>query len=37
MKVLFVIVDEIWLCCQEMDGVPDISKLRNALEEAVDG
>lgn len=37
MRVLFVIVDEVWLCCQEMEGVPDVSKLRNALKEVADG
>mgnify|MGYP003654917889 FL=1 len=31
MRVLFVIVDEVWLCSQEMDGVPDITKLRDEL------
>lgn len=31
MRTLFIIVDEVWLCSQEMDGVPDITKLRDEL------
>jgi len=31
MRALYVIVDEVYLCCEGVEGVPDISDLRSEL------
>jgi hypothetical protein len=31
LRALFVVVDEIYMACEEMENVPSIEKLRNHL------